>query len=263
MKFGINIPPFATPAEMVDLAVCADRNGWDGVFIWDHLHFIRDMRLPVHDPWVLLGAMAHATSHVRLGPMITPLPRRRPAVVAKHVATLDHLSGGRAVLGVGLGYPGDEEFAMFGDDADPVVRGDRLDEAIEVITRLWTAAPVRHHGTHFHVDAELHPPPVQQPRPPIWAAVVGAAGRPRRRALGLDGIVPLGPDGPLTPDELRAVVGPLDDAPPGWDVVASWGPEGSVADYAAAGATWLVEGRFPDGDWLAELMAVADAPPGA
>ena len=262
MRFGISIPPFAPPADMVDLAVRADANGWDGVFVWDHLHFVRELRLPVHDPWVVLGAIAHATDRVRIGPLITPLARRRPAVVAKHVVTLDHLSGGRAVLGVGLGYPPADDFDMFGDEADDVARGDRLDEAVEVITRLWTAEPVRFDGAHHRIDAELHPAPVQRPRPPIWAGVMSDHERPRRRARDLDGVVPIGADGdPLTPRQLRSLVDGFGPTREGFEVVAAWG-DGSVAEYEAAGATWLIEGRFPDGAWFDELLAAAGAPPG-
>jgi alkanesulfonate monooxygenase SsuD/methylene tetrahydromethanopterin reductase-like flavin-dependent oxidoreductase (luciferase family) len=261
MKFGISIPPFAAPAEMVELAGRADSNGWDGVFVWDHVHFIRELRLPVHDPWVLLGAIAQATTRVRLGTMVTPLARRRPAVVAKHVVTLDHLSGGRATLGIGLGSPDEDEFAMFGEDANLARRGDRVDEALEVITGLWSAEPFTFRGDHFSIDAELHPAPVQSPRPPIWAAVMSNNGRPRRRALRVDGVVPLGENALLAPDELRAFVDRLGPTPAGWDVVASWKEGHRIAEWEAAGATWLVVGRWPVDNWLQELMEVACSPP--
>src|SRR5689334_8343724 len=105
MRFAVNLPPFAPPPVLVELAVEAEQAGWDGVFFWDHLTWRPQLRLDVHDPWVLLGAVASHTRRVVLGPMVTPLARRRPWKLAKELTTLDHLSGGRAVLGVGLGAP--------------------------------------------------------------------------------------------------------------------------------------------------------------
>ena len=78
MRFALNIPPFAGAREIVDLAVEAEASGWDGVFLWDHVQLLRSMNLDVHDPWVLLGAIAGATSSVRLGTLVLPLARRRP-----------------------------------------------------------------------------------------------------------------------------------------------------------------------------------------
>jgi len=120
MRFALSVPPFTAPADVLGLARTAEANGWDGFFLWDHLRW--DDRVEVHDPWVLLGAIATATSRMRIGTMVTPLSRRRPAVVAKHLVTLDHLSGGRATLGVGLGDPPDLDFSDFGDEPSYAVR---------------------------------------------------------------------------------------------------------------------------------------------
>src|SRR5918994_6918124 len=128
MRFALSIPPFADAAAIVELAVDAEAAGWDGVFLWDHLQFQVGAGLPIHDPWVLLGAMAQATDRVRLGTLVTPLARRRPWMVARHLTTLDHLSGGRAVLGVGVGEPSDDDFAAFGEPADHRQRAAMLDE---------------------------------------------------------------------------------------------------------------------------------------
>jgi alkanesulfonate monooxygenase SsuD/methylene tetrahydromethanopterin reductase-like flavin-dependent oxidoreductase (luciferase family) len=128
MRFGLSVPPFTDPAEVVALAVRAEGSGWDGFFLWDHLSW--DGLVDVHDPWVLLGAIAGRTERMRLGTMVTPLSRRRPQVVAKHLVTLDHLTGGRATLGVGLGDPPDLDFSDFGDEASYRVLAAATDEAL-------------------------------------------------------------------------------------------------------------------------------------
>src|SRR5262245_27138592 len=133
MKYAISTPNMGRPTDLVALAVAAEAGGWDGVFLWDHLQLVRAMTLDVLDPWVVLGAMAQATARVRLGALVTPLPRRRPWVVAKHVTTLDHLSGGRIVVGVGIGFPADAEFGAFGEETADRLRGDLLDEGLDVL----------------------------------------------------------------------------------------------------------------------------------
>src|SRR4029079_22101 len=112
MRSALGGPRLPAPADVLGLARTAEANGWDGFFLWDHLRW--DDRVEVHDPWGLLRAIGTGTSRMRIGTMVTPLSRRRPAVVAKHLVTLDHLSGGRATLGVGLGDPPVPDFSAFG-----------------------------------------------------------------------------------------------------------------------------------------------------
>src|SRR5688572_30534742 len=107
MRYAISIPPAGVPSDLIDCARDAERAGWDGFFLWDHLYWSEGV--PLHDPWVLLGGMACVTGRIRLGAMITPLARRRPWKLAKEIITLEHLSAGRIVVGVGLGAP-DEDF---------------------------------------------------------------------------------------------------------------------------------------------------------
>src|SRR5512133_4272324 len=149
MRFALSVPPFTDPAVVVRWARSAEANGWDGFFLWDHLRF--EVDLDVHDPWVLLGAIAGQTSRIRLGTMITPLARRRPWVVAKHLTTLDHLSDGRVALGVGLGEPADRDFADFGDEASPTARAAALDEGLAVLAGLAGEGRVSFHGSHYDV----------------------------------------------------------------------------------------------------------------
>jgi alkanesulfonate monooxygenase SsuD/methylene tetrahydromethanopterin reductase-like flavin-dependent oxidoreductase (luciferase family) len=248
--------------DLVTLAVAAEQGGWDGVFLWDHLQLVRAMRLDVHDPWVTLGAMAHATERIRLGPLVTPLPRRRPWVVAKQVMTLDHLSNGRAVLGVGLGFPADAEFESFGEIADDRTRAKQLDEGLAIVDACLRGGDVSYAGAHYKIDAAMNPACVQQPRPPIWVAGMWPGGRPFRRAAAWDGVVPIAADGePLRPDAVAQVVAAVGGGRPGYDVVTAAHWEHSPAEYADVGVTWLVDSRWPDGDWLAQLTAAAHRGP--
>lgn len=255
MRFGLSVPPFCAARDVVALAGDAEAAGWDGFFLWDHLRFDPDARPPVHNPWVLLGAIAQATSRVLVGPLVTPLARRRPWQVAKEVTTLDHLSGGRAVLGVGVGEPSAADFADQGDPAAHRERAAVLDEGLDLLAALLAGGAVDHRGARFEVHSELVPVPVQRPRPPIWVAAVVPHRRPLARARRWDGIAPIGSgtDGTLTPEELRRYLG---DAPPeGWDVLAPWAPGHSAADYDGSGATWLIDSTWPEGDWLPEFRA--------
>jgi alkanesulfonate monooxygenase SsuD/methylene tetrahydromethanopterin reductase-like flavin-dependent oxidoreductase (luciferase family) len=184
-----NFGPAGQPSALVELARAAEDAGWDGIFLWDHVARIEG-DVDVTEPWVALGAMAAATSLVTLGPLVTPLARRRPWNVARAAVTLDHLSGGRAVLGVGLGTPRGPEFTAFGEEADPRVRGDLLDEALGLIRDAWSGAPVNHAG-HWRIDGvRFLPTPLKPGGIPLWAATESVRGRPVRRAARLDGVFP-------------------------------------------------------------------------
>jgi alkanesulfonate monooxygenase SsuD/methylene tetrahydromethanopterin reductase-like flavin-dependent oxidoreductase (luciferase family) len=257
MRFALSVPPFTKPDDVVDLARRAESNGWDGFFLWDHLRW--DDKVEIHDPWSLLGAIAVQTSTIRLGTMVTPLSRRRPWVVAKHLTTLDHLSGGRVTLGVGLGEPPGHDFAELGDEASPSVRASMLDEGLAVLAGLLGEGRVTFHGSHYDVDASVRPLPLQRPRIPIWVAGVAPHARPLARAKRWDGFIPIASDF-LTPDQLVSYVGahPHD----GWDVVAQRAPGVPTEEFAAAGATWLVSSCWPHEEgWFDELRELASAPP--
>src|SRR5690625_2101070 len=219
MRYAVSIPPFTDASRIVEMGRTAEQAGWDGVFLRDHVQWSAKVDPEVLDPWSLLGAIAQATEKVRLGTLVTPLSRRRPWVVAKQLTTLDHLSHGRAVLGVGLGAPADRDFSDLGDEADPKIRAGMLDESLQVIDQLMTG-PTSFSGTYYQVTADFRPAPVQRPRPPVWVAGVAPNRRPLARARWRDGVVPEGPDGPLTPDDVSDYLA-LDGggAPDGWDVV--------------------------------------------
>jgi alkanesulfonate monooxygenase SsuD/methylene tetrahydromethanopterin reductase-like flavin-dependent oxidoreductase (luciferase family) len=256
MRYLLSVPPFTDPSAVVDLAVSAEASGWDGFFLWDHLRW--DDVQEIHDPWVLLGAVAQVTERMLLGTMVTPLSRRRPWVVAKHLVTLDHLSGGRAVLGVGLGEPPVVDFGDFGDEADARTRAALLDEGLEVVAGLLGDGRVDHHGEHLTVTASMRPLPLQRPRVPIWVAGVAPNRRPLERARRWDGYVPIGSG--LEPAALAAYVG--EPPRPGWDLVVPWADGVPADEYADAGVTWLVRSAEPkDEGWREELQQLAAAPP--
>lgn len=199
MRYAISVPNFggfADPSWTIALARDAEAAGWDAFFLWDHL--LAWNGNVVADPWTLLAAIAVSTDRIRLGTMVTPLARRRPWQVVRQVVTLDHLSGGRAVLGVGLGYPPHEEFEVFGEPGDAHVRAELLDEGLEVVEGLMRGGAFSFHGRHVRIDdVAFAPRPVQTPRVPIWVAGAWPHRRPFRRAARFDGVVPiaLGADG--------------------------------------------------------------------
>lgn len=249
MRHGLSIPPFTDARTVVDWARDAESAGWDGVFLWDHVQWSPEVA-PL-DPWVLLGAVAQATARVRMGTLVTPLSRRRPHVVAKHLVTLDQLSEGRAVLGVGLGEPVDLDFDHLGEETDPRVRAAMLDEALAVIDGL-VRGPTDLTGAHYRVRADRPPRPVQLPRPPVWVAGVAPNRKPLERAARWDGVVPIGREGYLSPEELAAHLAP--GAPrEGWDVVACRREGVPAQEYADAGATWLLHAPFPTEGWEGAL----------
>ena len=270
MRFGLSIPNFAEPERLLEVARAVDGNGWDGFFLWDHIVVDRQSPVPISEPWTVLAAAAMATSRVRLGTLVTPVARRRPWVLARQVTTVDHLSGGRAVLGVGLGVPPDAEYAALGEPADPVRHAALLDEGLTVIDALWSGERVVHDGQHHHVDGvQFVPRPVQRPRVPIWSAAALPARAGVRRAARWDGVAPLHSVGadvrPVTPEELSGIVADMtalrgDDA---FEVVA-WTVATEAAEraaYAEAGATWLIDGPAPGAGWLDDAMDIATAGP--
>ena len=255
------MPNAGDAMQLVDLAVTAEESGWDGFFLWDHLQFDAGSRPPMHDPWVLLGAIAVRTSRVVLGPLVTPVPRRRPWKLAKEITTLDHLSAGRVVFGVGLGVPPEDEYAAFGESPHQRTHAAMLDEALPLLDTMLRGERVDHDGEHYHVHAHLTPPTLQRPRPPIWVA----ASLPRRpgveRARRWDGIFPIHAELGALPASmvanLVAQLGPRE----GYDIVAALGPDASADELAKAGATWAIDG--PDGphESFAETLRRVEAGP--
>ncbi len=192
VRFGLGVPnggDFADPRRLADLAHQAEAAGWDGFFLWDHVIRRRPWQAMV-DPWVSLAAVAMQTDRMIIGPMVTPLARRRVSVVARQSATLDRLADGRLRLGVGLGAP-DDEFTRFGENAEPKRRARILDESLDALELLWSGKSVSYRGEHVIVDdVEFRPTPVNG-RVPIWVAGGWPGGAPFRRAARFDGVWPV------------------------------------------------------------------------
>ena len=194
MRYSVNVPnfgEFAAPEVFAEVARRAEEAGWDALLVWDHVVEQKDLRREIADPWILLTAAALATRRIRLGTAITPVARRRPAKLAREVTTLDRLTGGRMVLGAGLGAPVADEYGSFGDTTDTRVLAERLDEGLHALDLLWSGAPVTYRGNQVTIDDVVFlPTPVQRPRVPIWVGGVWPKKAPMRRAARWDGAIP-------------------------------------------------------------------------
>jgi alkanesulfonate monooxygenase SsuD/methylene tetrahydromethanopterin reductase-like flavin-dependent oxidoreductase (luciferase family) len=230
------------------LAARAEAAGWDGVFLWDHVRYSPPVRA-VADPWIALAAVACATERVLIGPMVTPPSRRRIVKLAKETVTLDHLSGGRLVLGLGLGSDRHGELAPFGEVDDPRERAALLDAGLDRLAAIW--------------EGDLEPPPVQRPRIPVWLAARWPNRRPVRRAARWDGLFPIDLPGPEAVADLVAEVAAL--RAPGaapFDMVVTNPPGTDLAPWIAAGTTWCLRTFGPQPS-VAAVEAAIDAGPGA
>jgi alkanesulfonate monooxygenase SsuD/methylene tetrahydromethanopterin reductase-like flavin-dependent oxidoreductase (luciferase family) len=244
MRYGFVLPG-GTAGEQLEQAVLAEKSGWDGVFVWEAPYGV--------DAWGLLSAMAAVTSRVRLGTMLTPLPWRRPWKVASQVATLDQLSGGRAVLGIGVGAV-DAGLPVTGEELDLRTRAEMMDEGIDLMRTLW-AGGTEHHGRHYEYatdrdDLTSMGHPVQE-RIPIWVVAVWPRPKSLRRVLRCDGVIP---GGEMIPEDLRAMrawlvergAGPeldilAEGETPADDPAAGWA---RIEPLAEAGCTWWMETRW-------------------
>jgi alkanesulfonate monooxygenase SsuD/methylene tetrahydromethanopterin reductase-like flavin-dependent oxidoreductase (luciferase family) len=255
MRYGFVLPS-GSAADAADLAAEAERAGWDGFFCWEPTWGV--------DAWVMLTAAAMRTTTIRLGTMVTPLPKRKPWEVASQAATLDNLSGGRVILSIGLGAP-DPRFWIFEDDPGRKVRAEMMDEALDMMALMWRGEAFSYEGKHFHAkrpEMMIPPPTTQQPRIPTWVVGLWPAPRSMRRSARWDGWLPYfrsDQPGPNRPElaqladavqwltEERASHG-LDMS--GYDVVMEGNTEpgaeavAEVQAWEEAGATWWLEANW-------------------
>jgi alkanesulfonate monooxygenase SsuD/methylene tetrahydromethanopterin reductase-like flavin-dependent oxidoreductase (luciferase family) len=264
---GLFLGPFdalVSPVALAELGAAAEAAGWDGIFLWDHLLYSTPVRA-IADPWICLAAIATATTRIALGPMVTPLARRRPSVVARQAVTLDHLSGGRLILGFGLGDDGPEgELSRFGEEVDPVRRGAALTEGLEVLTALLSGETVQHRGEHYVADGVTFlPTPQREAGIPIWLAARWPRRAPVRRAAQYDGLFTIGLERPEDVAELRRWVAAERRAEGPFDFVVQAGPGADPRPWAAAGATWFLTQLGPYELDLAEVRSVVQAGPWA
>jgi hypothetical protein len=270
------ILPFGDARIAADLAHDAEAAGWDGFFVWEAPWSV--------DAWVTLTAAAMTTGRIRLGTMLTPLSRMRPWKLASETATLDHLSGGRVILSVGLGAI-DTGFAEFGEVTDLKTRAELLDEGLDILTGLWRGQPFSYEGKHYTIREcrfpHTPPPPVQQPRIPIWVVGAWPHEKSLRRVARWDGLLPdkldeQGHHVSPTPDDLRAMKTIIDrhraQTTP-FDIVMEGQTPGDEREKAAAaiqpwmeaGATWWLESMWgtPEDKLDAVRTRITQGPPHA
>lgn len=256
---GLFVAPFdplADPRVVGDLAASAEAAGWEGFFVWDHLQYGERVDA-IADAWICCAAVAMRTGRLLFGPMVTPLARRRPQVVARQAASLAVLSGGRFVLGLGLGDDWVGEFSAFGDEPDPRVRGRMLDEGLEVLTALLSGRPVDHHRAHYAARQVRFRP---APAVPIWLAGRFGNRAPMRRAAGHDGFFVIGLD---RPEDLGQVTADLAEhtPAPGFEVVVDLRPEQDPGPWLDRGASWVLTRIGPYDLDLAEIRRIVEAGP--
>jgi len=264
MRYGLTLPIFdalADPLVLADLAAAAEEAGWDGVFVWDHVVYRSPIRAAT-DPWIATAAMAMRTERIALGPMVVPLARRRPQIVARQAVALDHLSGGRFVLGVGLGLDrSGGELSRFGEETDDRRRAEMLDEALELLGRLLSGELVDHHGAHYTIDGVQFLPTPVRGHLPTWVAARWPNKRPMRRAARYDGLFVID----VTAADLPAAIAEVERSRPdglaGYDVVVEADPGSDARPWEDAGATWWLASPDPFTLSLDAVRAVVDAGP--
>jgi alkanesulfonate monooxygenase SsuD/methylene tetrahydromethanopterin reductase-like flavin-dependent oxidoreductase (luciferase family) len=271
VRYGFIIPK-GDPRTVAELASEVEEAGWDGAFYWDGIYVGEGWE--IYDPWVVMAAMAMRTERVRIGAMLTPPARRRPWKLARETVTLDHLSGGRLVLPVGLGALDDGGFSKVGEHTDRRVRAQLLDESLEILTGLWSGEPFSYEGEHYRMEEMTFlPPPVQEPRIPIWVVGAWPSKKSMNRALRYDGLLAYTTRGEVTPEdirEMREYVEENRETDGAFDIV--WegetpgdDPEGAarvVRPFAEAGIAWWIESMWSPPNEPDDLRArIRQGPP--
>jgi alkanesulfonate monooxygenase SsuD/methylene tetrahydromethanopterin reductase-like flavin-dependent oxidoreductase (luciferase family) len=254
LRYGFLIPT-GGPRVVAELAREVEEAGWDGAFYWDGICV---GETDIYDPWVVMAAMSMRTERVRIGAVLTPPARRRPWKLARETVTLDHVSGGRLVLPVGLGALDDGGFSKVGEPMDRKVRARLLDESLEILTGLWSGESFSYEGEHYRMqEMTFRPPPVQRPRIPIWVVGAWPSRKSMGRALRYDGVLAAAVGGSaespgVTPETIREIREYAEENRQGdgaFDIVCEGQTQGEdpgrtasiVRPLAEAGATWWIE----------------------
>ncbi|MBU7032503.1 MAG: LLM class flavin-dependent oxidoreductase [Theionarchaea archaeon] len=255
MKYCLNVANFGAYSDirlLVELACEAENAGWEGFFLWDHMIMDSQQKIPFVDPWIALSAIAMKTESMKIGTMITPLPRRRPWKLAREIISLDHLSQGRLIVGIGLGNP-PEEYSIFGEPSMRNIQAQKLDEGLEIIDGLLSGNPFTFSGIHYQIEEVTFLPTPYQSRIPVWIAGMWPHRLPFQRAARWDGVVPISVDYTrnLSPGEIAEIVEYVDshrvrDDPFDMVVIGETPAEDdkalqTIAPYITAGASWWSE----------------------
>src|SRR5271169_2037370 len=170
-EFGIAMRNFTRYPEepsaqgLIEYGALVEELGYESVWAWDHLLLGVDPSFPIHEALTILTAIAARTSKIRIGTGILVVPMRNPVILAKELATIDHISNGRLIVGAAVGWY-KREFDSLG--VDFTKRGKIMEQSLEIITRLWTEQRVDgEYPPYILRGAVLYPKPVQKPRPPI------------------------------------------------------------------------------------------------
>ena len=249
MKCGI-VMPYPNAGDAVEFAVIAEQHGWDGFFVWESVWGI--------DAWVSLGGAAVRTKTINLGTMLSPLSRMRPWKVASEYITLDQLSGGRAILAVGLGAT-DTGFAEFGEETDIKVRAELMDEALEIISGLFKGQPFEYQGKHYKVESTQFFPPPNPLRQTVWVVGLHGSKRSMSRVVKYQGLLPSVRDAdgnwrelePNDVEQMRDLV-KQQGCDENYDIVVEGTTPGNdkakareeIQKWQSAGATWWMESMW-------------------
>jgi alkanesulfonate monooxygenase SsuD/methylene tetrahydromethanopterin reductase-like flavin-dependent oxidoreductase (luciferase family) len=211
VKYGISLVHFnelADPKLVIEFAIEAEKAGWDGIFLPDHLLYDRKTVPSITDTWILLSAIAAKTKKIKIGTCVSALPRYHPWQFAKLSATLDILSNGRLILGIGLGGPA-VEYETFGEKYDIKNLAEKMEESLEIIQGLWTGEPFSYAGKYYQINGACFlPKPVQTPRIPLIIGGMWPNKKPFIRSSKYDGIMPIYKKFPqdLTTEQLKEII---------------------------------------------------------
>jgi alkanesulfonate monooxygenase SsuD/methylene tetrahydromethanopterin reductase-like flavin-dependent oxidoreductase (luciferase family) len=260
LRYALSLPNGGVcgdPRVLAEMAQTAEAAGWDAVLLEDYIQY-QGKDVPTCDPWIALTAIAVRTQRLRIGTAVTPVPRRRPWYLAQQVATLDRLSGGRVILGVGAGDPRDPTYRALSEETDIRKRAAMLDEGLIIIDRLWSGNAVDFTGQHYRVDGlRLSLTPLQRPRVPIWVGGLWPRRTTIERAARWDGALlgfKVGPGNgevDMTPADVELLVQDIARRRPvdSYDIVMGGRARESnesaerqwIREMAGAGATWWCE----------------------